>query len=248
MASRAFSSASRVSDVPAFVLHTYPYKETSLIVEAFTETAGRIALIAKGAKRPTSAMRGYLQPFLPLRLAYTGKGEVKTLTQAEWVPGAPLLAANVLMLGYYVSELVLKLLPRDDPHPEMFQHYAQTLVALTTVPDANAALRKFELQLLAAIGYGVNLDRTTDTTAEIRSGETYGWLPERGVNARAASGGYRVSGDTLVGLREATALNTAQAIEAKKFMRHVLDVHLERRGLASRRLMQDVQALVETAR
>src|SRR3954447_15614048 len=98
----------------AFVLHTYPYRETSLIVEAFTRSFGRVSLLARGARRPRSAMRGVLLAFQPLALSWFGKGELRTLARAEWVGGQPLLQGEALLCGFYLNELLLRLLPRED--------------------------------------------------------------------------------------------------------------------------------------
>ncbi|HQY55741.1 MAG TPA: DNA repair protein RecO, partial [Dokdonella sp.] len=111
------SSKGRVDGQPAFVLHTHPFRETSLIVEAFTRDHGRIALVARGARRPRSAMRGLLMAFQPIELGWFGQGEMRTLAKVEWVGGQPLLQAQALLLGYYMNELLLKLLPREDAHP-----------------------------------------------------------------------------------------------------------------------------------
>ena len=115
---------------PAFVLHTYAYRETSLIVEALTQHAGRVALLAKGARRPRSAVRGLLMAFQPLTLSWFGKRELRTLKNAEWQGGQRPLAGSALMCGFYLNELLLKLLPRDDPHPQLFLYYQQTLKEL----------------------------------------------------------------------------------------------------------------------
>src|SRR5213596_3111358 len=106
----------RAEHEAGYVLHTYPYKETSLIVETFTRRFGRVALLARGARRPRSAMRGVLLSFNPLRLSWSGSADLANLRDAEWACGIPLLGGRELMCGFYVNELLLKLLPRDDPH------------------------------------------------------------------------------------------------------------------------------------
>src|ERR1700757_4788539 len=113
----------RHDDEPAFVLHTYPYRETSVIAEALTATRGRVALLARGARRPRSELRGALQAFQPLTFSWTGGGELKTLMRADWRGGLPLVAGSALLCGFYLNELLLKLLPRDDAHPRLFDSY-----------------------------------------------------------------------------------------------------------------------------
>ena len=113
----------RRDDQQAFVLHAYPYRETSLIVEALTLEHGRVAMVARGAKRPRSELRGVLQAFQPLCLSWAGAGELKTLTRAEWRGGLPLVTGAALLCGFYLNELLLKMLPREDPHPDLFGDY-----------------------------------------------------------------------------------------------------------------------------
>ena len=152
--------AQRRDDEPAFVLHAYPYRETSLIVEAFTPNYGRVAMVARGAKRPRSETRGLLQAFQPLTLSWAGTGELKTLMKAEWRGGMPLPGGSALLAGFYVNELVLKLLPREDAHPVLFDEYAAALAALTERPvpaEQAAVLRRFEVRLLAELGYALAL-------------------------------------------------------------------------------------------
>src|SRR6478609_8357938 len=117
----------RVTQQPAFVLHSYPYKETSLIVEVLTRDYGRIALVAKGAKRPHSKLRGVLQTFQPLSVGWSGKSEVRTLTGAEWLGGLLPLEKSALLCGFYLNELLVKFVARDDPHRPLFDHYVEAL-------------------------------------------------------------------------------------------------------------------------
>ena len=244
------SSAHRFDEEPAYVLHAYPYKETSLIVEAFTGRFGRIALVAKGAKRPTSAVRGLLLPFQPLALSASGKGEVKTLTRAEWRPGQALLRGGAVMLGYYVNELVMKLVPRDDAQPPLYSAYARTIEALAGLGDAGVALRRFELELLAHLGYGVNLTHCARTQSPVVPERTYVWQAEKGLteltDSQHGRDVVRIKGATLLALAEPETLAAQQANEAKPLMRAVLDFHLEQRSLASRQMLRDIHALTES--
>ena len=113
----------RVSDEPAYVLHRYDWSESSLILEVFTRHQGRIALVAKGAKRPSSNFRPILLPLQPLRLSFGGDAEIRTLKGAEWVGGHVMPTGDALLSGYYLNELLLTLLARDDPHPALFDIY-----------------------------------------------------------------------------------------------------------------------------
>jgi len=146
-------SRKRADHEPGFVLHTYAYKETSLIVEAFTRRFGRVALLARGARRPRSAMRGVLLAFHPLRLGWSGSGELATLMAAEWGGALQPLAGRGLMCGFYLNELLLRLLPREDAHEELFDAYAEALSRLSAGEVLSAVLRSFEKRLLAELGY-----------------------------------------------------------------------------------------------
>ena len=241
----------RHDDEPAFILHTYPYKETSVIAETFTEAAGRVAMVAKGARRPRAELRGVLQAFQPLTLAWAGIGELKTLVKAEWRGGLALPTGAALLCGFYLNELLLKLLPREDPHAVLWSDYASALRALTE--DSRAAaqaatLRRFELRLLAALGYALPLERDVDSGAPIDAAKRYHYTYERGPRLTAAEPGARrpvVRGATLIALATDDYPDAETAAEAKHLMRGVLDHYLEERRIFSRRVVQDLAALDE---
>jgi len=244
----------RRDDEPAFILHTYPYRETSLIVEAFTERHGRVAMVAKGAKRPRSEMRGVLQAFQPLLLSWAGAGELKTLVKAEWQGGLPLPTGAALLCGFYLNELLLKLLAREDPHPGLFHQYASALRALTvdTAAAAQAAtLRRFELRLLAELGYALTLTHDVASGAAITPGERYHYVFDRGplhVAAEPHAAWPVVRGETLIALERDRYPDADVAAEAKRLMRGILDHYLEQRRIFSRRVVQDLAALEDDER
>jgi DNA repair protein RecO (recombination protein O) len=239
----------RHDDEPAFVLHTYAYRETSLIVETFTERLGRVAMVARGAKRPRSELRGVLQAFQPLALSWAGAGELKTLTKAEWRGGMPLPGGAALLCGFYLNELLLKLLPREDAHPHLWRDYASALQALTADarPVAQAmVLRRFELRLLAELGYALALTHDADTGEPITAGERYHYAYDRGPRLVAAEPESRwpvVRGETLIALATERYPDADVAAEAKRLMRGILDHYLEERRIFSRRVVQDLAAL-----
>lgn len=240
-------------DEPAFVLHAYPYRETSLIVEALTREHGRVALVARGAKRPRSEMRGLLQAFQPLTLSWAGAGEMKTLMKAQWRGGLPLLGGAALLSGFYVNELLLKLLAREDAHPALFDDYAQALAALAA--DASAAgqaavLRRFEVRLLAELGYAMNLSTDAATGTSLEAGRLYRYAPDQGplplsagVAREPGNSPWLVHGATLQALATGDYRDADAALEAKRLMREMLDHRLEMRGIASRRIVRDLAAL-----
>jgi len=146
----------RVEAEPAYVLHARPWRETSLLLEVLTLEHGRLALAAKGARRPGSQLRPVLLTFQPLVLGWRGAGEVRTLTRAEWAGGVPLPRGRALWCGYYLNELVLRLLRREDPHREVFLAYDTAVRALARGEALSPVLRRFELAFLAALGYGLD--------------------------------------------------------------------------------------------
>jgi DNA repair protein RecO (recombination protein O) len=241
------TDARRVEAEAAYVLHAYPYKETSLLVEAFTPRHGRVALVAKGAKRPRSELRGLLQAFQPLTLAWSGRGEVKSLAAAEWRGGLPLLGGPALLCGFYLNELLLKLLPRDDPHEALFAGYEAALAGLARGDEQQALLRAFELRLLAELGYGLQLTHEAQSGEPIAAEASYAYQVERGPVRRAPDDGggpgTTVRGTTLLALASGRFGDARSVAEAKRLMREVLDHHLEQRSLFSRRLVRDLQAL-----
>jgi DNA repair protein RecO (recombination protein O) len=248
MASRV--AAQRRDNQPAFVLHAYPYRETSLIVEAFTPEYGRVAMVARGAKRPRSELRGLLQGFQPLLLCWSGEHELKTLQKAEWRGGLPKVGGSALFCGFYLNELLLKLVPREDPHPQLFADYEMALADLAGGHDQATVLRRFEVRLLAAMGYALPLVREADTGSPVDPAARYHYAFDRGPRLTAPDAGPRlpvVRGTTLIALAEQVYPDAATAVEAKRLMRDVLDHYLEQRGVESRRVVQDLQALGEEA-
>jgi DNA repair protein RecO (recombination protein O) len=237
----------RHDDEPAFVLHGYPYRETSVIVETFTRDCGRVALVAKGARRPRSELRGLLQGFQPLLLSWSGQQDLKTLHKAEWQGGLPLVGGRALLCGFYLNELLLKLLPREDPHRQLFADYEAALADLAAGREHAAVLRRFEVRLLAALGYALPLLREADTGAPVDAEARYHYAFDRGPRRTAQPGerGPLVRGATLLALAGDHYPDAETALEAKRLMREVLDHYLERRGIESRRIVQDLQALEE---
>ena len=235
----------RIAEQPSFVLHSYPYRETSLILDVFSRDHGRVALVAKGAKRPHSALRGVLQTFQPLGLSWTGKGEVRTLTQAEWVGGMLPLAGDALLCGFYVNELLVKFCAREDAHPALFNHYVLTLSRLAHGEPALYALRSFERVLLRETGYAMALNKTI-TRQPVVAGQKYVFDPERGV--REASDDVPsqwpvIAGQTLLDMEKDEYSRPQTAAQSKTLMRFLLNVYLGGTPLATRQILIDLQNL-----
>ncbi|MBL8311686.1 MAG: DNA repair protein RecO [Burkholderiales bacterium] len=229
----------------AFVLHSYAYSESSVIVDLFTLDNGRMAAIAKGAKRPASNLRGALLSLQPLEVIFSGRGEVKTLTQAQWLPGQPWLTGRALMCGMYLNELIIKLLPREDPHPELFERYAAALLTLAASDEHSAILREFETSLLAEMGYGLQLDHDVKSGQPISGDTLYRYDPLAGPSAQSHGIGPLVRGEALHALASGRFATTAVTAEARDFVRAIIQFHLERRTVRSSAVMHDLQALTE---
>ena len=244
----------RQDDQAGYVLHAYPYRETSVIVEAFTAAHGRVGLVARGAKRPRSELRGLLQAFQPLALGWAGSGELKTLVKAEWRGGLPLPGGAALLCGFYLNELLLKLLAREDAHPMLWHEYASALRSLTeeSAPASQAAtLRRFELRLLAELGYALTLTHDVASGRPVAAGERYHYVFDRGpqhVAAEPRASWPVVRGATLIALASERYTDADVAAEAKRLMRGVLDHYLEARRIFSRRVVQDLAALEDDER
>ena len=238
---------SKVDGQPAYVLHTYPFRETSLIVEVFSRDFGRMALLARGARRPRSAIRGLLMAFQPLELGWAGKGEVLTLMKAEWQCGQPLLAGAALFCGYYLNELLMHLLPREDAHEKLFDRYAEMLSRLaadTGAGEREADLRRFEKALLQELGYGLSLNHDS-SGKEIIPAAHYTYRMEQGPVRleHAEAAGQAVIGQTLLDLEAEDFSDPRSRIESKQLMRTLMAHYLAGKELETRKIFRELQEL-----
>ncbi len=242
----------------AYVLHSYDWSETSLIVEIFTRERGRVVVAAKGAKRPTSNFRPVLLPFQPL-LLLLGKtpadeqAEVLNLRSAEWAGGQPIMPAASLLAGYYLNELLLKLLARQDPHPSLFDAYADTVLALASAVDEGSALRAFELLMLRELGVLPDLSIATLSAQAVQPEARYTLQPEAGL-VGAAQG---PTGQQWVGLEAALSHGGAPVVRhacagvsaaLRVPLRELLHYHLGHTTLRTRQVWQGVRKLTRSAR
>ena len=242
----AVSSNTRQDNQPVFVLHTYPFKETSLVVELFTREFGRISAVAKGARRPRSAMRGMLQSFQPLLGAWSGKLELKTLHSLEWYAGLLMLQGEALMCGFYLNELLLRLLPREDSHEALFDEYAQTLISLSQAPSDSAnILRRFELRLLQSLGYAVPLTHNIKNEMVLSEAQYY-YVPEMGpvsVRHDYQENGVQLLGKTLLDMANDDYSDVQTQQQSKQLMRLLVAHYLGDKPLHTRQLLMDLQDL-----
>ena len=235
----------RQDNQPGYVLHTYPYRETSLVVETFTRAHGRVAMIARGAKRPRSALRGSIMAFQPLGLSWSGRGELRLLVRAEWQGGQQLLQGRALLCGFYLNELLLKLLPREDAHEQLFLDYQAALTQLAAVAEAGAVLRRFEKALLRELGYAMALDRDGANGMPIEPERSYAYDPERGPVALngVQHAGLVLSGRTLLAIVHDDYADPAILQQAKALMRLLISHRLAEKPLNSRRIFEELRQL-----
>jgi DNA repair protein RecO (recombination protein O) len=233
----------RIENQLAFVLHSYPFRETSLVLEVFSRQHGRVPLVARGARRPRSALRGLLMGFQPLSLSWFGKHELRTLHSAEWQGGQPQLQGTALMCGFYLNELLLNLTARDDPHENLFDYYRQTLLRLVHEEDHAATLRCFEKHLLQELGYALLLEREADSNMPIVAGKDYRYILERGAipESRDTQAGLPVSGKTLLDIAADDYTDANSARQGKQLMRMLLNHHLGGAILHTRELIKDLK-------
>ncbi|MDD5030695.1 MAG: DNA repair protein RecO [Rhodoferax sp.] len=243
----------RVNTEPAYLLHRYDWSESSLILEGFTRNHGRMALVAKGVKRPSSSFRPILLPLQPLHLAFGGDAEIKTLKAAEWQGGHVMPCGDALMSGYYLNELLLNLLAREDPHPRLFDVYASVveLVASEHGEVLEAALRVFELLLLREIGLLPQLDLQTLTLQALQPTERYCLVPEGGLRQAAAPDSASLTGaqwtqlqqllDTRDALTDLLRACADAATALKPQLRTLLHYHCGVSALRTRQVMIDLQ-------
>jgi DNA repair protein RecO (recombination protein O) len=234
----------RVDQEPGYVLHTYPYMETSLIVEAFSRRHGRVALLARGARRARSAMRGVLLSFHPLRFSWSGSAELANLRSAEWAGALQPLSGRGLMCGFYLNELLLRLLPREDPHESLFDVYAGTLSRLSLERSYAEILRRFEKRLLAELGYAPLLERDAASGAPIDPRQRYAYQPDKGpVPATPRSTDLVVLGQTLLDLAADDYARPETRDEARALMRMLIGQRLHGQALHTRSVLMELNDL-----
>ena len=224
-----------------FVLHRREYSESSLLVDFFTENHGRITLLAKGARRPRSPLKSVLQPFTPLLLKWTGKGDLKTLTKAE--PASLTLPMQTLALysGFYVNEVLARVLENHTAYPELFQHYLHCMTKLASQPnEIEPILRAFEFQTLKALGYGVDFCHCAATGKPVDPQMTYQFRESEGFIASLLQNNHTFIGKDLLAFSEMNFSEKDTLQSAKRFTRIALKPYLGSAPLKSRELFQSV--------
>lgn len=253
------ATARRYSHEPAFVLHRYDWSESSLILDVYTRNFGRLALVAKGAKKPSSNFRPVLLLLQPLHVSWSQStaedADIHTLKGAEWSGGHILPQGEALLSGMYLNELLMRLLARSDPHAKLFDYYSAVVQLLANAPAQalEPALRLFELVLLREVGLLPALDMVTLTHQPLNAEQRYTLVPEAGL--RGAEAGERASVTGTQCLALASALQAGASFSAllaacapitaalKPQLRTLLQYHCGNPRLRTRQFMMDIQSL-----
>lgn len=228
----------RITLESAFVLHSRAYSNTSLIVELLTRQYGRVVVLARSARGMSSRYKGKLQAFVPMLVSWSGRGEMVCLSQVE-LNGAPYqLEGRALLCGFYLNELLIRLMQREDPHPVVFDAYRHALHQLEYSPAIGKTLRRFEKQLLDEIGYGLSLSTEADTGLAIDPKANYLFYPDRGFIRchHPLEGQLTFSGSNLLAIANDELVDEFILNDAKKILRSALSVHLGDKPLKSREL------------
>lgn len=235
----------RVEKEPAFILHQRGYSETSVILDVFSKNYGRLSLIAKGAKKQVSNKGSVLNQFQQLSFSWVGKSDLKTMTNVETTSGFSQINSDAVYCGFYVNELILRLLHQDDPHPELFNYYSELIESFSD-GMSEMPLRIFEKKLLTEIGYGVILNHDIHNH-DIEPEEDYYYLPQQGPikseEQKQNTGMITIKGKNLLALFRESFDDQVNMLEIKKLMRTLLQSQLGEKPLRSRKLMNDLVAL-----
>ena len=220
-----------------FVLHRRAYSETSLLVDVFTEDTGRLSLLARGARARRSAWKSVLQPFTPLLLRWSGKSGLKILTKAEPAAITLPLQQTALYSGFYVNELICRVLEQETAQPQLFQDYLRCLTELAGTPLAvEPVLRRFEFQLLQSLGYGVDFLHCAGSGQPIDENMTYRYREEQGFMASLIKDNLTFYGRDLLAFEQRRFDDSTVLQAAKRFTRFALKPYLGSKPLKSREL------------
>ena len=231
----------RVQQQPAWLLHHRPFRDSSRIIDVLSRDFGRLSLVARGSRSAKSRLKGLLRPFLPLKLSWVIRGELGTLTGAE-LNGAPIaLGGDALMSGYYLNELMLNLLHRHDPQPEIYSVYGTAIGNLTAAGDVAATLRRFEMEALGLLGYALMLDHEALTGEDLETATRYEYRIEQGPVPVARSEGQMVFRGDLLRSIQAQEFDNAETLRAaNRLLRQVINYHLGGKELKSRKVLMDL--------
>lgn len=235
-------SSQRVHQEPAWLLHHRPFRDSSRILDVISRDHGRLSLVARGARSAKSKLKGVLRPFLPLSLSWAGRSELATLTGAE-LQGAPIsLDGDALLSGYYINELLLKLMHRHDPQPEIFAMYGRTVQKLAGNRSPAALLRHFEIELLGLLGYAMNLDHDAQQAVALEAARFYEYRAEQGAwPVERQQGPMVFSGRELLAIGSQEFADPAILQAASRLLRAVIAYHLDGKELQSRKVLRELR-------
>lgn len=228
----------RIALEPAFILHTRPYSNTSLILELFSEHHGRVAVIARSARGSKSRYRGKLLPFSAMLVSWSGRTDLKALGAVDFAVTPVLLEGDALLCGFYINELMLRLLQREDAYPNLYQDYANAIKQLMTPDSITITLRRFEKSLLDRLGYGLPLHNDANSHFPIEANVYYQHIPQYGFVRcdEPQEGLFMIAGQSLIDIRNNCFEDPQTLSDAKKLFRRVLSRHLGDKPLKSREL------------
>ena len=227
----------RVFSESAYVLHQRAYSETSLLLDIFSRNYGRVVLIAKGVKQKKARTRGILGPFQQLLCSWSGRGEIKTLIGADAVGHRESLVGSRIFCGYYINELVLRMLHREEPHEGLFEAYMLAIQSISGDGDVERVLRIFEKHLLQELGYGLHLSEDSENSSPIDPDAVYCYVSQVGpimADGQGCEEGLLIHGESLAALREEHLFSDLHRKELKRLTRSALNESLEGRRLRSR--------------
>ncbi len=236
----------RVLHQESYILHTRPYSESSLLIDAFSRNYGRVSLLAKGVRRVKSKLRGIIRPFQPLLMSWSGKGELQTLTGVESTFAIRAFAQSGWLSGCYMNELLIKLLHKYDPHEQLFDHYNDTLQLLHDGKSPQVVLRLFEKRLLTEIGYGMVLTHDVKNNSPVLEDKLYRYYPDSGPTISDGTdldSAWIVGGSTLIALENEKFSDSRQLLQSKYLMRALLNQSLQGRKLNCRYTLQHLSSI-----
>jgi DNA repair protein RecO (recombination protein O) len=232
----------RIQNQSAWILHHRPFSNSSMILEIITFKHGRISLIAKGSRSAKSKFRGLLRPFMPLNISWFARTNLGTLTEAE-IQDAPIsLAGDALISGYYMNELLLKLLHKDDPQLDVFSLYSETIKKLSLTNQIAPLLRQFEIKLLELIGYALNLIEVVDSQIAINSSSYYEYKPDMGLfMVENKQGAMTFLGSQLQSIQKQNFECEDTLRCANRLLKNIISYQLGGKKLMTRKVIEEMK-------
>ena len=232
----------RVEQQPAWLLHHRPFRDTSRILDLLSRDYGRVSVVARGSRSAKSKLKGILRPFMPLSVSWVARSDLGTLTGAE-IGGEPVsLGGDALLSGYYLNELLLNLMHRHDPQPEIFEAYSATVAILAGTRDVAPQLRVFELELLRLLGYALDVEHDYASNEVLEPGARYEYRPAHGAARVGDRQGHMVfSGAELLAIAAGRFEDNATLVAANRLLRGVIAYHLDGKELKSRKVLREIR-------